>query len=216
MRNINWIVLHCTAGPQTQTVQSILNWWKNGLGWKTPGYHFLIEPNGNFHELVPIEQPSNGVKGFNEDSIHISYIGGVKDGKPVDNRTEKQRQRMEDLVELLSLQFPNAVIQGHRDFSPDKNRDGIISPDEWFKTCPSFSVKEWLKEIGFENKMPAPLFMKTTTKVNLRSGRGTTFSILTTLDTGTEVKVLSEIGSWSYVSVNCSNQLGWLSSRYIK
>ncbi len=45
--------------------------------------------------------------------------------------------------------FPDAKILGHRDVSEDKNRDGIISPNEWMKACPSFSVNEWLKEIKF-------------------------------------------------------------------
>lgn len=157
MRTIKYIVLHCTASPQTQTVQAILAYWKNVLGWKTPGYHHLIEPNGTVHDLVPIDKPSNGVAGYNSNSIHISYIGGVSTkethplnapGTPVDNRTPEQKAAMKVLVRKYRQMFPKAIIQGHRDFSPDKNRNGIIEPNEWIKACPSFSVKEWLKTVG--------------------------------------------------------------------
>ncbi|HEY0056275.1 MAG TPA: N-acetylmuramoyl-L-alanine amidase [Pedobacter sp.] len=166
MREIKYIVLHCTAGPQYQTVKDIVNYWKadvpKGCGWKTPGYHFLISPDGIAHHLVPIEKLSNGVAGHNAHSINISYIGGVEvlkgknakgdpiniTGKPIDNRTAVQKQTMEVLVRKFHKMFPGAKILGHRDFSEDKNRDGIISPGEWMKACPSFSVNAWLQELG--------------------------------------------------------------------
>ena len=37
--------------------------------------------------------------------------------------------------------YPYAKIQGHRDFSPDKNHNGTIEPWEWIKDCPSFDAK---------------------------------------------------------------------------
>jgi len=148
MRAINCIVLHCTASPQTQTVKAITDYWKNVLGWKKPGYHHLISADGTDNQLLPISEVSNGVQGFNSHSIHISYIGGVDSlGKPVDNRTEAQKLMMEILVRNYHAAFPDADIKGHRDFSVDKNRDGIIQPSEWMKTCPSFSVAQWVKEI---------------------------------------------------------------------
>lgn len=149
MRTIKYIVLHCTASPQTQTVKAITDYWKNVLGWKKPGYHHLISPDGTDNQLLPISEVSNGVQGHNAHSIHISYIGGVDSlGNPVDNRTDAQKLTMEMLVRNYHNAFPDAEIKGHRDFSVDKNRDGIIQPNEWMKACPSFSVKEWLKEIN--------------------------------------------------------------------
>lgn len=137
MRNIEYIVLHCTAGPQTQTVQSILNYWKRDLGWQSPGYHWLIKPDGEAVSLHPIEKPSNGVAGYNANSIHISYIGGVdKNGKAIDNRTDAQKQTQIRLLQELKKKFPAAKIQGHRDFPNTR------------KVCPSFDVKTWLSCIG--------------------------------------------------------------------
>jgi hypothetical protein len=40
--------------------------------------------------------------------------------------------------------YPDSKTKGHRDYSPDKNSDGIIQPSEWMKTCPGFDVAAWL------------------------------------------------------------------------
>ena len=136
MREIKYIAVHCTATPQTATVSSIQNYWKNVLKWKMPGYHFIIKSNGEVVQLLEIEKVSNGVKGFNSVSINISYIGGVdSQNKPIDNRTEAQKKTLLDLLKKLKKQFPKAVIQGHKDF-PDVK-----------KACPSFDAKEEYKNL---------------------------------------------------------------------
>lgn len=137
MRVIKYIVLHCTATPQNTTIQSILNYWKKVLGWKNPGYHFIIKPTGEIVNLFPIDQIANGVAGFNSNSIHISYIGGVDaKGKALDNRTPEQIEAQIQLIKRFKTQFPEAVITGHRDFPNVK------------KECPSFDVATWLKKVG--------------------------------------------------------------------
>lgn len=138
MRDIKWFVLHCSASPQTTTVESIVSYWKNALGWKLPGYHVLVEPDGTAHELLPIDEIANGVKGFNANSIHISYIGGVDNhGKAIDNRTDAQKATILRYLKKWRVKFPKAKIQGHRDFSPDKNGNGRVDPWERIKECPS-------------------------------------------------------------------------------
>lgn len=135
MRDINNIVLHCTATPQNTTVASIKNYWKS-KGWKHPGYHFIIDVDGKISHLNPLSIPANGVRGHNQDSIHIAYTGGVdSDLNPLDNRTELQRAVMEGLVKALHAVFPEAKIKGHRQFPNVR------------KACPSFDVPEWLNEI---------------------------------------------------------------------
>jgi hypothetical protein len=37
-------------------------------------------------------------------------------------------------------------VLGHRDFSPDLNGDGLITPNEWMKACPCFDVSKKLSE----------------------------------------------------------------------
>ncbi len=142
-RQVNLIVVHCTGAPQNQSVETIQNFWKNTLRWKSPGYHKIILPDGKVVQLATPEQITNGVKGFNLKAYHISWIGGQNG---IDNRTEAQKIALENEVRNAKEIFPNAEIVGHRDLSPDLNGDGIITPDEWTKLCPSFEVKDWLKQ----------------------------------------------------------------------
>lgn len=156
-RTIKYIILHCTAGPQTQTVEEIQAYWrrpvsKGGHGWKSPGYHFMIRPDGSYAQLAALDKICNGVAGYNSNAIHISYIGGVDSkGKAVDNRTEHQIRTQIELVTELKSAYPNAVILGHRDFSTDKNGNGIIEQWEWIKNCPAFDVRDWLQSEGLAN-----------------------------------------------------------------
>jgi N-acetylmuramoyl-L-alanine amidase len=221
MRTIKYIVLHCTGGPQTQTVDSIQRHWKEKLGWKNPGYHFIIPPDGKLVMLQPIDKPSNGVAGHNANSIHISYIGGVgSKGEILDNRTDQQRTTMEELVRKMKSGFPDATILGHRDFSPDKNRDGVITPDEWVKACPSFSVKEWLQDIELVRDPVMPMVKKivstkTGVGVNVRTGPGTTFPIAGKVSDGTVVIISGEQEGWTQVEINDSCS-GWIMSTFLK
>ena len=137
MRTIKYLVLHCTATPQNTSVRSIQNYWKNNLGWKNPGYHYLIESNGTVHNLLDIKLVSNGVAGYNSNSIHISYIGGIdRNNKPLDNRTDKQIAEMIRLLKEFKGMFPDAIIKGHRDFP------------NVAKACPSFDTSKWIRSIG--------------------------------------------------------------------
>ncbi len=144
MRKIKYIVLHCTATPQSATVESIKRYWRENLGWKNPGYHHIISADGTITDLLPIQELANGVAGYNSNSIHISYIGGVDEkGRPFDNRTAKQFLSQLQLVHKYIDLFPEAVIAGHKDFPMVQ------------KACPSFEVTVWLKSV----KLPEQSFI---------------------------------------------------------
>ena len=131
-RAIKYIAVHCTASPQTATVAAIQRYWRDSLGWKSPGYHLLIEPNGTIHRLLDFNGIANGVRGFNKESVHISYIGGIdKNGKPVDNRTAVQKEAILKCIKEVIEWSDNKclIIQGHRDFPNAK------------KACPCFDAK---------------------------------------------------------------------------
>jgi N-acetyl-anhydromuramyl-L-alanine amidase AmpD len=140
-RNIRFIVLHCTATPQTTTIESIKRYWKEVKGWKQVGYHYIIEPNGNITKLAKEDEITNGVAGYNKESIHISYIGGIDTkGKALDNRTNEQVKSMFDLILELVVKYPKAEIRGHRDFLKKGGPN--------HKDCPSFDVRSWIKSLG--------------------------------------------------------------------
>ncbi len=136
MRNIKYLAVHCTATAQSAKVENIQRYWREHLGWQTPGYHFIIKADGTVVELLSIDKVSNGVKGFNSVTINVCYIGGIdKTGKPKDTRTAKQKASMLKLLTDLKKKFPTAIIQGHKDFPNVK------------KACPSFNAKTEYKDV---------------------------------------------------------------------
>ena len=142
MRTITHIVIHCTASPQSWGVRELMAEFK-AKGWKSPGYHYVILTDGTIRQLHPLGLVANGVKGHNQGSIHVAWVGGIdRQGRPVDNRTDAQREAMHRLVDDLRHHYPQANIVGHRDLSPDRNGDGKVTRDEWVKQCPCFEVKE--------------------------------------------------------------------------
>jgi N-acetylmuramoyl-L-alanine amidase len=130
MRNITHLVVHCTATPKNTTIASIRKYWKEALGWKSVGYHKIVEANGNIVQLAPDSAITNGVQGHNSTSLHVSYIGG----KDKDDRTIQQRQAIAGVLLEWLKKYPTARICGHRDF-PNVT-----------KACPQFSAE---KEYGY-------------------------------------------------------------------
>ena len=137
MRNIKFIVIHCTATPQNTTIESMQRFWKEVRGWAdTPGYHYIIKPDGEIIQLLDEDKNSNGVYMHNSVCMNIAYIGGVdKDNKPVDNRTDAQKKAMLHLIEKLTDKYKGAETLGHRDFA------------NVHKACPCFDVRAWLKNL---------------------------------------------------------------------
>lgn len=135
LRNIKYIVVHCTATPTTTTLESIKRYWKEQRGWgDTPGYHYFIKRDGTIVQLLDEKKNSYGVYKHNSECISIAYVGGIdKDGKPVDNRSDAQKHAMFDIIVRLTEKYPKAEVLGHRDFPGVK------------KACPCFDVKEWLE-----------------------------------------------------------------------
>ena len=146
-KKVKNIVIHCSAGFGDKN--SILAFWKS-KGWKTVGYHRLIDLDGIVHELAPFTAITNGVLGFNDSTIHICYIGGIERGtlKPKDTRTAKQIWAIEycvkEAVEWLRTNGKDITkdlgIVGHRDYSKDANNNGTIESWERIKECPSYDV----------------------------------------------------------------------------
>ena len=140
MRKIERIFIHCTASNQKLTLQQLKDEFK-ARGWKSPGYHYVVFPDGKLVALLSEDAVSNGVKGYNSTSINIAYVGGIdKKGAPCDNRTQAQKDKLLDLLIYLKQQYPKAHIMGHRDiWGKDKSK--------LQKYCPCFDAEEEYKDI---------------------------------------------------------------------
>ena len=147
MRKIERIFVHCTAGSQKQTIEDLKAEFKR-KGWRSPGYHIVIMPSGRVERLLPDEQISNGVQGYNSTAINVAYVGGIDaNGKGVDNRTPEQKKSLISVLSELKKKYPDAKIMGHRDIAPDKNGNGIVDPWERIKECPVFDAMEEYKSL---------------------------------------------------------------------
>ncbi len=154
-KNIKYIVIHCTAGFQNaEKVQDYFTRSKDkgGRGWLTGGYHRIVEIDGIVKTIYPFDRVTNGVRGYNSQCLHISYVGGieVRDGKFIakDTRTPAQHKGIQEAIkEAISWLKDNGkdvtkdlMVLGHRDFSTDRNKNGFIDSNERIKECPSFEA----------------------------------------------------------------------------
>ena len=75
------------------------------------------------------------------ETLSVSVTKGSGQGRETkDIRTSEQHVALRRLVNELLLRFPVCKVCGHRDLSPDLNRNGKIEPHEWTKQCPCFDV----------------------------------------------------------------------------
>jgi N-acetylmuramoyl-L-alanine amidase len=106
------------------------------MGWRNPGYHIIIRPDGSLVRLAEDNEITNGVGGHNSNSIHVCYIGGVdSQNRPIDNRTHQQRESLLIVLRFWKRLYPGARIMGHRNFP------GVS------KACPSFDALNEYKNI---------------------------------------------------------------------
>lgn len=143
MREINLIVVHCSATPPTSNLnaEDIRRMHVDGNGWSDIGYHWVIKRNGiveNGRDLDGdgdvIEEIGAHAYGFNRKSLGICLVGGVdQNNKPDANFTIKQYTALATLLRKLKVQFPGVEICGHRDL------EGVT------KACPCFDVKAFME-----------------------------------------------------------------------
>ena len=137
MRQINKIIVHCSATREGQniSVDTIRKWHVEGRGWTDIGYHFYIDLHGDIYKGRDIAKIGAHTKGQNRNSIGICYCGGVEvDGKtPKDTRTEEQEESLLAVLRTLKAMYPDANIHSHNDFAN--------------KACPSFNATEEYKNL---------------------------------------------------------------------
>lgn len=145
---IKRIVVHCTATREGQDVNAAtIKGWHLKQGWSDIGYHYVVRLDGRVEKGRPDTAVGSHVKGFNTGSIAIVYVGGLdKDGKPKDTRTPAQKKGLKEIISRMSALHNNPPVMGHRDLSPDKDKDGVVEKHEWLKECPCFDVRDWIKQ----------------------------------------------------------------------
>ena len=118
MREINLIVLHCSATRVNQDFPiEALKACHKARGFKSVGYHYYITKDGTLYPCRPEREVGAHARHYNAHSIGICYEGGLDEqGQIADTRTEEQKKAMAKLIVQLKQQFPTILkVLGHRD-----------------------------------------------------------------------------------------------------
>ena len=161
MRNINKIIVHCSATPEGKefSVDDIRRWHLQ-RGFADIGYHFVIYLDGSVHVGRPLAKAGAHCKGHNAHSVGVCYIGGCEahSQKPKDTRTEEQKRSLVRLITELRQQFPKASVHGHSEFTCQRGKyEAGFNISECSrectackfanKACPSFNASEEYKNL---------------------------------------------------------------------
>ena len=129
MRQIDLIVVHCSATRCNQSfpVTALIRCHAERFGFT--GYHYYITRNGTVYQTRHEQLVGAHAKGYNQHSIGVCYEGGLDaQGMPADTRTRAQKRALLALLKRLKAEHPLAAILGHRDL-PDVH-----------KACPCFDA----------------------------------------------------------------------------
>lgn len=147
-RHISHIVVHYSATFEDQSFATAdIRQWHKEAGMADVGYHWIIRRDGVVEKGRPEDQIGAHVRGHNEHTIGICWIGGLnrKTGPliGVDNRTPEQTAALVKLIRDIRTRHPGAAVVGHKNLAATQ--------------CPGFDVVKWW--IGVvnqsENRLPA-------------------------------------------------------------
>lgn len=139
LNTVTTVVIHCadTRNGSAHTADDIDGWhrergWRRsaaGLALQQPalkciGYHAVIEADGTVVPCRHIMEIGAHVGGHNRNSVGVCLVGR-------DKFSLAQWHALRELVARWEEAMPIARIAGHREFNAGK-------------TCPGFSVMEWL------------------------------------------------------------------------
>lgn len=134
---VEFIAVHASATPPSMDIGvDDIRRWHLKRGWLDIGYHYVIRRDGTLEEGRDLSTPGAHVAGYNDKAIGICLVGGSAEGDvntAEANYTFAQYKTLKSLLDYLKDYFPNAIIQGHRDFP------GVT------KACPSFNVKAFME-----------------------------------------------------------------------
>ena len=130
MRRIDLIVIHCSATRcnRPYPVETLIADHAKRFGYT--GYHYYITRDGRLYQTRHENLVGAHAKGYNKHSLGVCYEGGIDEkGDYADTRTLAQKRTLLMLLCTLKLDYPDALILGHRDLPNVR------------KACPCFDAK---------------------------------------------------------------------------
>lgn len=158
-QKIKYIIFHCTGNKMKYpyTKQTLLDLFAIEFGWSKPGYRHFVDVNGviwdlidgyDYDEYLTYNEITYGARGYNAQSIHISYDGGYGG---VDTRNPYQTQSLLFLYKKYSKLYPDAMVIPHYAVNSGK-------------PCPSYNVYDEYNEYNANFELlitvPEPLYLE--------------------------------------------------------
>ena len=208
--------------------------------WKDIGQHLTIFPDGKIGLCRPLDTIPAGIFGANTGAICIENLGDFDAGK--DEMKEEQKKAIIQVNALLCLKFSlkpvyEQVVYHHwfdttgKRFPPAMVDNNDVNRKALQKTCPGTGffggnrikdaidnfyplINQVLQAEQSATSVPIQFVSKrvTASVLNVRSGRGTGFSILRKLPKDATVQVYNEIEGWSKINLIADE---WVSSVFL-
>lgn len=115
-KTVEYVVLHHTAGPPSQTPESIRDYHERVRGWPHIGYHYLVYQDGRVYKTLPNLAVPVCVRSYNPVSLCVALVGDfTKEGWPPD---ALGWAALRELKENLAKAYPKARFVRHKDLVP--------------------------------------------------------------------------------------------------
>lgn len=158
---VNYLAIHHSASPDTQTAEEIANYHINNNGWGGIGYHFLVAKNGTVYYVGDISTARANVANLNEQVIGICLIGNFSSGRVP---TTEQLDSAHKLCEFFIASYPDLPnvktwdqVRGHKELPHQAT------------ACPGDNWSGWRPQLTAASTAPSDRGAQITELETLRS-----------------------------------------------
>lgn len=131
LSQVNFLAIHHTAGPDTQTPQEIANYHISSNGWGGIGYHFLISSDGVVFYVGDISTARANVANLNEQVLGICLVGNFTEGRvPTNEQLDSAHKLCEFFIKFEDLSNVTSwdKVRGHKELP---NQSTPCPGDDW-------------------------------------------------------------------------------------
>jgi hypothetical protein len=119
---VQYLAIHHSAGPDTQTPDDIAAYHVRSRGWGGIGYHFVISKDGTVYYVGDITTARANVLNMNHLVLGICLIGNFTGGNNPSNEQINSAHLLSAKLLFNTPELPNVNgwedVKGHKDFSP--------------------------------------------------------------------------------------------------
>lgn len=148
LSGVNYLAIHHTAGPDSQTPTEIANYHINSNGWGGIGYHFLIAKNGTVYYVGDVSTARANVANLNDQVLGICLIGNFTSGK---EPSSEQLDAVHKLCDFFINNYPPLTnvtswddVRGHKELPGQST------------TCPGDNWPGWRPRLVAGGASPTP------------------------------------------------------------